>query len=361
MDFIEGLPAAGGYTAILVIIDRASKQAILLPCDAHITSEELARLFLLHVFSKHGIPEHCTSDRGSKFVSDFFRSLGQLLNMELHFTSGYHPEADGQTERANQTIEQYIHMYCSYQQDDWHHLLPLAEFAYNNAPNDSTGVTPFFANKGYHPSLDIHPERDVANTYAKDYAVDLASLHEYLRLRITEAQERYKSVADRRRSDDPMYNIGDKVYVNAEHIHTTRPTAKFAEQYLGPYEIIAKPSSLSYTIRLPRDLRGIHPVFHVSQLEPHHEDPFPDRSAEPPAAVELVDGEEHFEVKAVVDSKFDRRFRIQLRYRVEWMGYEDTPEQYSWVGADDVLAQELIDNFHRRFPNKPGPDKTIVH
>ena len=117
--------------------------------------------------------------------------------MELHFTSGYHPEADGQTERANQTLEQYIRMYTSYQQDDWDRLLPLAEFAYNNSPNASTGVSPFFANKGYHPALTIHSERDVANTYAKDMAVDLQSLHEFLREQITSAQLRYKDTADR--------------------------------------------------------------------------------------------------------------------------------------------------------------------
>jgi len=77
--------------------------------------------------------------------------------MKLHFTSGYHPEGDGQTERTNQTLEQYIRVYCNYQQDNWSGLLPLAEFAYNNTPSATTGVIPFFANKGYHPNLTVHP------------------------------------------------------------------------------------------------------------------------------------------------------------------------------------------------------------
>ena len=123
-------------------------------------------LFLIHVFSKHGVPSHITSDRGSEFVSLFMRSLGELLQINLHFTSGHHPQADGQTERANQTLEQYLRMYCSYQQDDWDTLLPIAEFAYNNAPNASTGISPFYANKGYHPSLAVHPEKDAASAYA---------------------------------------------------------------------------------------------------------------------------------------------------------------------------------------------------
>ena len=108
MDFIEQLPTSDRYTAILVIVDRASKQGIFIPTFDTITSEQLAELFVLHVFSKHGIPNHVTSDRGSEFVSAFFRSLGKVLDMDLHYTSGYHPKADGQTERVNQTLEQYI-------------------------------------------------------------------------------------------------------------------------------------------------------------------------------------------------------------------------------------------------------------
>ena len=161
MDFIEQLPVSSGFTAILVVVDRLSKQALFIPTHDTITLPELAQLFLLHVFSKHGVPAHVTSDRGTEFVLHFFRSLGKALNMKLHFTSGYHPEGNGQTERSNQTLEQYLRIYCNYQQDNWSDLLPLVEFAYNNAPSATTGVLPFFANKGYHPNLAVHPECDL--------------------------------------------------------------------------------------------------------------------------------------------------------------------------------------------------------
>jgi hypothetical protein len=136
---------------------------IFIPTHDTIASKQVSKLFLIHVFSKHGVPSHVTSDRGVEFVAQFFQSLAKLLDMTLHTTSGYHPEADSQTEQTNQTLEQYLCIYCSYQQDNWDELLPLAEFAYNNASNASTGITPFFANKGYHPSLEIHPEQDVAS------------------------------------------------------------------------------------------------------------------------------------------------------------------------------------------------------
>jgi len=118
MDLIEQLPASAGHTAILVVVDRLSKQGIFIPTHDTLTAVQLAGLFVLHVFSKHGVPGHVTSDHGSEFVSHFFRSLGTALGMKLHFTSGYHPERDGQTERVNQTLEQYLRAYCNYQQDN---------------------------------------------------------------------------------------------------------------------------------------------------------------------------------------------------------------------------------------------------
>jgi IS30 family transposase len=108
MDFIEQLPDSKNFTTILVVVDRFTKQALFILTHDTITSTQLAELFIIHVFSKHGVPSHVTSDRGSKFMSHFFRSLRKALNMKLHFTSGYHPEGNRQTERINQTLEQYL-------------------------------------------------------------------------------------------------------------------------------------------------------------------------------------------------------------------------------------------------------------
>ena len=196
MDFIEKLPSSSGFDTILVIVDRLTKQAIFIPAHDTITSTDLARLFVLHVFSKHGVPSHVTSDRGSEFVSNFFQSLGTALDMWLHFTSGYHPEGDGQTECTNQTLEQYLCVYCNYQQDNWSELLPLAEFAYNNAPSATTGVSPFFANKGYHPNITVHPEHNIASSRARDFAIDLDELQSTLKAEISAAQQCYQKSAD---------------------------------------------------------------------------------------------------------------------------------------------------------------------
>src|SRR5260221_13188108 len=158
MDVIEQLPDSEGFSTILVIVDHLTKQAIFIPSHDMVNAPQVAWLFLIHVFSKHGVPAHITSDQGSEFVSHFFCSLGKLLQMRLHFTSGYHPEGDGQTEHANQVLEQYLQTYTNYQQDDWATLLPMAKFAYNNATNATTGGSPFFTNKGYHLEFTADPQ-----------------------------------------------------------------------------------------------------------------------------------------------------------------------------------------------------------
>ena len=358
MDFIEHLPPSSGYTSILVIVERLTKQGIFIPTHDTITSAQLAELFVIYVFSKHGVPSDCTSDRGPEFVSHFFRSLGKALDMNLHFTSGYHPEGDGQTERVNQTLEQYLRCYCNYQQDNWSSLLPLAEFAYNNAPNETTGTSPFFANKGYHPDITIHPERDMASARAREFAVDLGDLHENLKAHIRSAQQHYKRGADNRRIPPPDFKIGQKVYVKAEFFRTTRPSKKLAEKNFGPYEIIAQPSSLSYTLRLPHAFRAVHPVYHVVMLEPAPTSNIRNRTDDPPLPVE-IEGEVEYEIAEILDTKLDRRRRCQLQYLVRWSGYEGTDEETSWLTADELShAKELVQDFHNAYPDKPGPPPT---
>src|SRR5260370_12952446 len=181
MDFIEQLLTSEGHMAILVIVNHLTKQTLFIPTHSSIDSPELTQLFLTHVFSKHGMPSHVTSNWGSEFVSHFFQSLGKLLWMELHFTSGYHLEGDRQTEHLNQVLEQYLQAYMNYQQDNWSSLLLLAEFTYNNAMNKMTGVSLFFTNKVYHPSIVMELDVQVSSTGAQHFISDLDNLHAELK------------------------------------------------------------------------------------------------------------------------------------------------------------------------------------
>ena len=263
-----------------------------------------AHLFILHVFSKYGVPSHVTSDRDLEFVSNFFRSLGTALDMQLHFTSGYHSEGDGQTECTNQMLEQYLHVYCNYQQDNWSKLLPLAEFAYNNAPSATTSVSPFFANKEYHPNITVHPKCNIASSQAHDFAIDLDDLQSTLKAEISVAQQYYQKSTDMQCSPAPDFKVGNKVFVKAQFFPTTRPSKKLSEKYLGPYEIISQPSTLSFTLYLPESMRSVHPVFHVSMLEPATSNTFSKRIQLAPAPV-IIDRKPKYEISCIVDSKIN--------------------------------------------------------
>ena len=111
--------------------------------------------------------------------------------MWLYFTSGYHPEGNGQTKHMNQTLEQYLCVYCNYQQDNWSELLSLVEFAYNNALSATTGISSFFTNKEYHPNITVHHEHNITFFRACDFAIDLDKLQSTLKAEISMGQQYY--------------------------------------------------------------------------------------------------------------------------------------------------------------------------
>ena len=101
------------------------------------------------------------------------------LNITSNLSTAYHPKTDGQTERVNQVLEQYLQIHTNYQQDNWTSQLPLTEFIYNNTPHSATSVSPFFANKGYHPRLTISLE-GIPTHEAHMVATNLKMLHQHL-------------------------------------------------------------------------------------------------------------------------------------------------------------------------------------
>ena len=107
-------------------------------------------------------------------------------------------------------------------------------------------------------------------------------------------------------------------------------------------------------------MNHIHPVFHVSQLEPAIENTIPNRVQSPPPPIE-VEGEEEYKIAKILDSKIDRRRRTcPLIYYIRWRGYEGTPEEFSWVLATEMHVDELLDDFHKRYPDKPGPLEKVI-
>jgi len=141
------------YDSIWVITDRLTKYAYFIPYKESSTATKLAYAFLRTVVANHGVPRTIITDRGVMFTLKFWQTFTALLGTKHKLSTAYHSQIDGQTERLNRTLEQYLRAYLNYQQDNWVSLLPMVQFAYNSSKHSATGISPFFANYGYKPEL----------------------------------------------------------------------------------------------------------------------------------------------------------------------------------------------------------------
>ncbi len=348
-DFIVQLPKSKGYDAVAVYVDRLTKMAHFVPCKTTATAADCATMFVRDVIRLHGIPKEIISDRGPQFTSHFWKRFQELLGVDLHLSTAYHPESDGQTERVNQVLEQLLRCFVNYQQDDWVDLLPLAEFAYNNSLHSATKMTPFFANYGCHPRFDPAVPEGSTVPAADDLVAHMHSIETLCKDELELARARMKKYADANRTDAPDFEVGDLVWLSRRFVKTSRPSLKLDYTKLGPFKIIEKVNAVAFKLELPNDWK-IHPVFHVSLLEPHHESGIPGRHVDPPPPVIVDPGCEEWEVQEVLDS---RRRRNKLQYLVSWVGYG--PEENSWISRDALKnAPVLLREFHARYPKKPG-------
>lgn len=346
VDFIDQLPLSDGYDAIMVVVDRRTKLAHFEPVTTNITTEELIKLFTKMVFSKHGMPRTIVSDRGNKFVAGLWKNFLEGVGARRALSTTAHPQTDGQTERVNQWLDQYLRTYVNYQQDDWADMLPLAEFAYNNAQHSSTTVSPFYATYGYHPRFNFLVDQPGE---AQDYLNELHRITERIGNYLAEGQERQAHYYNKKRKQAPKFTKDQLVWLSTRNFRIKDRTPKLTAKWVGPYRVSKVISDHAYRLELPSHMR-INNSFHVSLLEPYNPNPFEGRIPPPPAPVE-VEGEEEYEVKEILDSR--KRYG-KLQYLVSWVGYNR--EEDSWQPATNVSnAPEAIRVFHERYPNKPGP------
>ena len=348
MDHITGFPKIKDIDAITVIVCRLTKYAHFCPSKTTLDAPQTAQLFFENIVRLHGVPDTLVTDRQSTFISSFWISLWKLLGTKRNTSTAYHPQTDGQSEITNQTLEQYLRCFTTYHQDNWTALLPFAEFAYNNSVHASTKMTPFFANYGYNPRFNPGVPTDTVNPSAEKHILEIIAIQEFLKITLAEAQTNYKKYADRHRSVPPEYEVGDLVYLNRKHIATTAPSEKLDTRFIGPYAITEKINPVVYRLALPANSR-IHPVFHVSLLEPRIP-PAEDRTPQPIPPVEFRGVVEYF-VENILDCKVKKR---QFYYLVQWDGYPASHN--SWEPLSNVQnSMELLQQFHRLNPTFPCP------
>ena len=209
-------------------------------------------------------------------------------------------------------------------------------------------TSPFLANCGLYQHFTdsltpLHKSRP--DIEAHDFATLITELHSSLKAELTHAQAWQSEYADGSRLPAPRYLPGDKVWLSSKYLQTQRPSRKLDHKFLGPYEVVESVGTHAYRLKFPPSIKR-HLVVHVSEIEPASDDLFPGQGHPPPPLV-IVDGEEEWEVEAVVDSRIGYR---RLEYRVNWVGEEET----TWQPAKDLEnAKQAVELYHQRYPERP--------
>ncbi len=357
-DLIVKLPISQGFDSIWVVVCRHIKAAHFIPCRESMSGDELASLFIREVYRLHGAPRTVVSDRGTTFVNGIFPAFLKRLGVEPLASTAYHPQTDGQTERINQPVEDYLRACVSYLQDDWVQYLPLCEFAYNNHKSKSTAISPFYGLYGFHPHSEPTNASAGSLPAADKRASDLELIHAEVSAELRHSQEDYARHYNRHVQEQPEYfKPGARVWLRRRHIKTKRPSDKLDYRKLGPFKIIEAVNNRAFRLDLPPSMSRLHPVFNVNLLEPYH-DPsqIPGRVAPPPPPIDLdPDDTPWLEVDSLLDA---RRIGRRLEYLIHWKN--TTPDEDSWVPISDLSTDldEDIERFHRRHPQLPQPTRS---
>lgn len=352
LDFITQLPPSKqGNTSILVFVDRLSKMTHFAATKDTCTAADVADLYIDKVVKLHGKPKELVSDRDTRFQSSFWQEVQRHLGTQVQMSTAYHPQSDGQTERMNAVLEDMLRHYINPSQDNWEELLPLAEFAINNAYHRGIQDTPFHLNYGKHPRTPYSVDRPAVTSHASDKSPAALAKAEYIREHLIKAknslvaaQQRYKAYADKR--TQPMeFEIEQPVLLSSKNIRLKSPgTGKLLPKYIGPFKVLQKVGRQAYKLDLPEHFR-MHDVFHVSLLEPYSDN----GKYQPPPAAVMIEGEPEFEVDQILSTRqHNRRSR---EYLVQWTGYGS--EYNTWEPEKNLEgAPEKIQAFweSRRTP-----------
>ena len=313
IDLITNLPPSAGHDSLMVMVDHGlTKGVILTPCSKNINAAGIAQLFLSHVFKHFSLHDSLISDRGLQFASAFAWELAWLLHYDVHLSTTYHSQTDGQTEQANQEIETYLWIFCANNPQKWTELLTTAEFYHNSSPHSYTKTSPFSLMLGY--ELCSYPP--LRKTFLPALENHLSSLEEARK----EALVAHKSACQIMTKCSSWrftpWKVGDKVWLEATHLRLHYPSKKLAPKRHSPFEITQVLSPLTDRLCLPPTWK-VHDVFHATLLSPYQEtNVHGSNFSRPPP--NIIDAEEEYEIDQIIAHCGNSK---NHQYLTTWKGY----------------------------------------
>ena len=319
--------------------------SLFIPCRKDLNARQFTILFLKEIIRLHGIPRDIITDRGSLFTLELWKHTTEKLGIERQLRMAFYPKMEGQTERINGILEQYLRAYIHYPQDNWNELLPLAEFTYNNGYQETIMTTPFYANDG------VNPEHQLIThmmTERITSANGMTELHNTERAEMATAQLRHKENYDRHRKPDSNLKSGNMVWFLPRNIHTTRTSKKLDCQKIGLLKILAKIGTRSYKLAFPPSMK-IHNTIYISLLEPYQDNRFPLQIQEPPPPIQ-IEGEDELKLDEIIASRFHYN---KLQYPAKWKEYRPVEDKVWYPAENFNNAADAVAKFHERYPEKP--------
>ncbi|KAL0561592.1 hypothetical protein IC582_002026 [Cucumis melo] len=340
MDFITGLPRTlRGFTVIWVVVDRLTKSAHFVPGKSTYTASKWAQLYMLEIVRLHGVPVSIVSDRDARFTSKFWKGLQTAMGTRLDFSTAFHPQTDGQTERLNQVLEDMLRACALEFLGSWDSHLHLMEFAYNNSYQATIGMAPFEAlyEKCCRSPVCLG-EVGEQRLMGPELVQSTNEAIQKIRSRMHTAQSRQKSYADVRRKD-LEFEVGDKVFLKVAPMRGVvrfERRGKLSPCFVGPFEILERIGPVAYRLALPTSLSTVHDVFHISMLRKYVPDPSHVVDYEPLEIDEnLSYTEQPVEVLAR-EVKTLRNKEIPL-VKVLWRNHR--VEEATWEREDDMRSR----------------------
>jgi hypothetical protein len=356
IDFITKLPTSNrGNDSIVTFIDRLTKRAHWYAIRESISAEEFADLFVAEHIRLHGLPASIVSDRDARFTSDFWKRLNEIWKVKLRMSTAFHPQTDGQTEKANDIVQKWLRAFATNRQREWDRLLPMAEFAYNSTYHKTLRMTPFQADCGYNPTMPLDLILSTPNSHlTSEKAQNGVSFAEHLELTLKELRDNIEaaqieqiSEANKHRREH-SFQVGDSVFLDTRDLalvyaNSSTESRKLQHKKAGPFIIT---ESFGNAMRLDTPAHWRMRVFNVSRLSPDRTDKSPSRniSPPPPLRVRRKDGQGEWEVESILAHRGSTAANLQ--YQVQWLGFP--PESATWepVSSLKAGAWELLKSYH---------------